>query len=107
MSLKPRMPVARDIRVHSGDSITPSRDAVLGAELASSTSSPELVTVTGFGKNDVLFRSDKANCIQVRDGSGMILALLIRLKPGIWGFSKRGDKDWNEVLAIYGNPDKE
>lgn len=107
-----RMPQARDIRVAGMGSlpsmpgVDPTKDAIAGAEISASRSSPELVTVMGFGKNDVLFRSDKANSIQVRDGAGAIVCMLIRIKPGIWGFSKRGDRDWTEVLGIYGNDDK-
>ena len=66
---------------------------------------PNLVTVMGFGKNDVLFKSDEVGTVQWRDSSGEIVALLVRLKPDIWGFSKRGDDDWQETLEIYGNPD--
>lgn len=107
-----RMPKARDIRVAGGGSLPiipgtdPTKDAVAGAEISASRSSPELVTVMGFGKDDVLFRSEKVNSIQVRDGTGAIVCMLIRVKPGIWGFSKRGDPDWTEVLGIYGNDDK-
>lgn len=107
-----RMPQARDIRVAGRGSmpsmpgVDPTKDAIDGADISASRSSPELVTIMGFGKNDVLFRSDKANTIQVRDGNGAIVCMLIRVKPGIWGFSKRGDPDWIENLGIYGNNDK-
>lgn len=77
-----------------------------GAEIASSKSAPCTVTIMGFDRNDVLFRSDKANVIQVRNRAGEISAMLVRLNGEIWGFSKRGDEDWNEVLAIYGNKDE-
>lgn len=77
-----------------------------GAEIASSKSAPCMVTVAGFDRNDVLFRSDKANVIQVRNKSGEISALLVRLTGEVWGFSRRGDDDWNEVLAIYGIKDE-
>lgn len=107
-----RMPQARDIRV-SGRGYMPSlpgvdttKDAIAGADISASRSYPELVTVMGFGKNDVLFRSSEVNVVQVRDGAGVISAMLIRLKPGIWAFSRRGDPDWTEVLGIYGNGDK-
>lgn len=103
------MPRLRDIRVprndHQFDAIS-NDDAINGVDIDKSRSSPELVTVMGFGKGDVLFRSDRANVIQVRDGSGSIACMLIRIKPGIWGFSKRGDDDWTEVLGIYGNDDQ-
>lgn len=79
--------------------------AMEGAKIASSKSAPCTVTVMGFDNKDILFRSDKVNVIQVRNGDGEISALLVRLKGEIWGFSKRGDDDWNEVLALYGNKD--
>ena len=63
------------------------------------------VAVMGFDKNDVLFRSNDAGTVQWRDSSGEIVALLVRLRPDIWGFSKKGDDDWEEVLRIHGNPD--
>lgn len=78
-----------------------------GAEIASSKSAPCTVTIMGFDNKDILFRSDKANVIQVRNSAGEISMLLIRLKGDIWGFSRRGDDDWNEVLALYGNKDSE
>ena len=59
----------------------------------------------GFNKDDVLFRSDKVGTVQWRDSDGAIVALLVRMKPDVWGFSRRGDYDWEEVLSIYGNPD--
>lgn len=73
--------------------------------LGSQKSAPALVTVMGFDKSDVLFRSSQVGTVQWRDSSGKIVALLVRLKPDIWGFSKAGDDDWDEVLKIYGNPD--
>ena len=77
-----------------------------GAEVASSRSVPGTVTVMGFDRNDVMFRSSDANVVQVRGSNGEISAMLIRIKGDIWGFSRRGDDDWNEMLAIYGSSDK-
>ena len=73
--------------------------------LGSQRSTPALVTVMGFDKSDVLFRSNQVGTVQWRDSSGKIVALLVRLKPDIWGFSRAGDDDWDEVLKIYGTPD--
>jgi hypothetical protein len=94
------MPVSRDISVKA-----PSFKEDDGIPIANSRSSPSLVTVMGFDKKDVLFRSDNVGVVQWRDSGGVIVALLVRLKPDVWGFSKRGDEDWQEVLGIYGNPD--
>lgn len=77
-----------------------------GAAVATSKSTPGTVTVMGFDKGDVLLRTDKANTIQVRDSAGLIMALLVRLKGDVWGFSRRGDPDWEQNLAIYGNSDQ-
>jgi hypothetical protein len=98
------MPTARDVTVPTKPLHD---DRAAGAELVASVSKPELVTVMGFGKDDVLFRTTEANVIQVRDSNGAIAAMLVRLKPGIWGFSRRGDPDWQEVLGIYGSKDQE
>lgn len=95
-----KMPVSRDISVRRKPEPVDSDEKAFG-----STSSPCLVTVMGFDKNDVLFRSDEVGTVQWRDSKGEIVALLVRLKPDVWGFSKRGDDDWQEVLGIYGNPD--
>lgn len=66
---------------------------------------PNTVTVTGFDREDVLFRGNNVGCVQWRDVNGEILGLLIQIKPNIWGFSRRGDPDWPQVLEQYGNPD--
>ncbi|MBQ3342562.1 MAG: hypothetical protein IJG84_11750 [Kiritimatiellae bacterium] len=101
MSMHPvKMPISRDISVKrpavSGDD---------GPSVLESKAAPSLVTVIGFDKSDVLFRSDKVGTVQWRDSKGEIVALLVRMKPDVWGFSRRGDNDWQEVLGIYGNPD--
>lgn len=80
-------------------------------ETASGRGSPDpasfrnRVAAFGFDKNDVLFSSSGVGCVQWRDENGEILALLVSLKPNVWGFSKRGDDDWQQVLGQYGNPD--
>ena len=65
-----------------------------------------VVTVMGFDKNDVLFRSSDVGTVQWRGKTGEIVAILVRLRPDVWGFSRKGDEDWEEVLKIHGNPDK-
>ena len=100
----PNMPKGRDINM-----LRPSAsffDEAFASNVESSVAKPELVTLMGFGKDDVLFRSSEVNVIQVRDGDGAISAMLVRLKPGVWGFSRRGDPDWRENLRIYGSEDK-
>lgn len=95
-----KMPESRDVSVQrhvSNGAATPTVDK--------SKSSPGLVTVMGFDKSDVLFRSDSVGTVQWRDSSGEIVALLVRLRPDVWGFCKRGDEDWEANVAIYGNPD--
>ena len=97
----PKMPIARDVRV---DKTEPKGTETAKAEKADNK--VNLVTVMGFGKDDVIFKSDDVGCVQWRDSNGEIVALLARLKPDIWGFSRRGDADWSDVLSQYGNPDK-
>ncbi len=104
--MKRKMPIAGDVRIHRDP---PAENQVkkepTTAEVVESVSMPSLVTVMGFDKHDVLFRSDEVGCVQWRDSNGKIVALLARIKPHIWGFSKHCDADWNEVIAQYGNPD--
>ena len=99
----PKMPIARDVRV---DKAEPKETEAAEAEAAKVDDKANLVTVMGFGKDDVIFKSDDVGCVQWRDSNGEIVALLARLKPDIWGFSRRGDADWSGVLSQYGNPDK-
>lgn len=101
MSVKaPKLPPGRDVSVKP-----PAVRQDEGPSVPDSRSHPSLVTVMGFDRKDVLFRSDEVGAVQWRDSNGLIVALLVRLKPDIWGFSRRGDDDWEEVLGIYGNPD--
>jgi len=95
-----KMPILRDVRVPQKDPAP--KDEISAGE---STAEANLVTVMGFDKKDVLFRSDQVGCVQWRDSSGEIVALLIRIKPDIWGFSRRGEEDWPQVLERYGSPD--
>ena len=97
--MKGPMPVARDVRV------APKPPAVEEPSASESKAAPCMVTVMGFDNKDVLFRSDDVGAVQWRDSGGKIVALLARIKPDIWGFSKRGDNDWEEVLKIFGNPE--
>jgi hypothetical protein len=95
------LPKYRDVSVHKPDVPADTSQS----EAGSSRSDANLVTVMGFDKNDVLFRSDKVGTVQWRDSDGKIVGLLVRLRPDIWGFSHRGDDDWEANLKIYGNPD--
>ena len=99
-----KFPESRDIRVKRTDSAPPDEKAGING-LKTGSGSPGLVTVTGFGKDDVILRTNKANVIQVRGSDGNIAAMLIRIKPNIWGFSKAGDEDWGEILSLYGVSD--
>ena len=59
------------------------------------------VAVTGFGPSDVVFSSESAGSVIVFGPDGSPAAILASLGPGVWGFSKRGDDDWPEVVGIY------
>lgn len=96
------MPISRDVSVRR-DIPSPSE----GIAVSQSRSKPSLVTVMGFDKSDVLFRSDSVGTVQWRDSRGEIVAILVRMRPDVWGFSRRGDDDWEDNLAIYGNQDAE
>lgn len=75
-----------------------------GKDNSDKPSNANEVTVSGFDSKDVLFSSSRVGSVQWRDSKGDIVAMLVRLKPDVWGFSKRGDDDWAEVLKLYGNP---
>lgn len=94
------MPISRDISVKGPADKTEEKPSIIDSKAA-----PSLVTVMGFDKKDVLFRSDEVGTVQWRDSKGEIVAMLIRLRPDIWGFSRRGDEDWPQVLEMYGNLD--
>jgi len=59
------------------------------------------VMVLGLGPSDVLLDSPDASAVIVRGRDGEPSAILARLRKDIWGFSKRGDDDWDEVVSIY------
>lgn len=104
MSRQLKLPVARDVRVHKQED-PPRSDAEGSVSAVSSISSPNMVTVLGFDRKDVLFRSQDVGSVQWRGPGGELAAMLVRLKPGVWGFAKSGDDDWDEVVGLYGNPD--
>ena len=90
-----KMPVSRDVRVNSED--------LSKHDASSAVFHPAgLVTVMGLHNKDVLFESNDVGCVQWRDLDGDVIALLVSLKPGIWGISRRGEADWDEVLDKYG-----
>lgn len=93
------MPAQRDVRVQ------PKSNTDDHSQVSESVAKPCLVTVLGFDRNDVLFKSDKVGAVQWRDSDGLIVAMLVKMKPDVWGFSRRGDYDWEENLKIYGNSD--
>lgn len=94
-------PTYRSVAVHN-EGGTPPKISPQSELLADSVEEPGTVTVMGFDKNEVLLQSSKANVVQVRGSDGRISAMLVRLRPNIWGFCKSGDPDWNQMLALYG-----
>lgn len=95
-----KMPISRDISVPQRDE-KPTEDSV---RLAKGTpSDANVVKVMGFGKDDLLFRSDSVGTVEWHDSDGRPVALLVRIKPDMWGFSRRGEPDWLQVLGKYGN----
>lgn len=104
------MPVERDVRVRKDGTGVPASvpNAVpdKGADVHEAAPDPSnLVTVMGFDRKDVLFRSNGVGAIQWRDSNGEVVAMLIRMKPDQWGFSCRGDEDWPQMFEMYGSPE--
>lgn len=103
------LPISRDVRVAKEAKGAEKDSASSPASSEPDKNAPEslsgLVTVMGFDSKDVLFRSDKVGTVQWRDSKGEVVALLVRIKPDIWGFSRRGEEDWSQVLERYGNQD--
>lgn len=104
------MPIGRDVRVHKDGSIVSEsvHNAVHNkvADVHEDAPDPSnLVTVMGFDREDVLFRSNDVGTIQWRDSKGVVVAMLIRIKPDVWGFSCRGDDDWDQMFEKYGSPE--
>lgn len=66
-----------------------------------------LMVVTGFGgKDDVLFKSPDARCLQWYDSDGELMAMLIRVNGKLWGLCMRGDDDWAEMVKLYATSEK-
>lgn len=104
------MPVERDVRVRKDGTgmseSVPNAAPDKGADIHEATPDPSnLVTVMGFDRKDVLFRSNGVGSIQWRDSNGEVVAMLIRIRPDVWGFSCRGDDDWPQMFEKYGSPE--
>ena len=104
------MPVGRDVRVRKdGTGVSapvPNSVPAKGAEIHESDPDPSnLVTVMGFDRKDVLFRSKCVGAVQWRNSNGEVVAILIRMKPDVWGFSCIGDDDWPLMFEKYGSPE--
>lgn len=104
------MPIGRDVRVRKdGTGVSASVPNAMPDKVAdvheAAQGPSNLVTVMGFDRKDVLFKSDSVGAVQWRDSNGDIVAILIRLKPDIWGFSMRGDDDFEQILEKYGSED--
>lgn len=104
------MPIGRDVRVHrdgavESASVTNAVPDKVADILEDAPDPSNLVTVMGFDREDVLFRSNDVGAIQWRDSNGVVVAMLIRLKPDVWGFSCRGDDDWDQMFEKYGSPE--
>ena len=56
------------------------------------------VSVYGEGVNGPLLKSTDARLIQIRNRTGELLSVFVRLTGDIWGFVTRGDPDWEETI---------
>lgn len=101
MNGRRKMPVSRDVRVRRDEARTGEETS---AKRPEERGMANVVTVTGFDRKDVLFQSDSVGTVQWRDQEGEVAAMLVSLRPGIWGFTRRGEEDWEENLRIYGSP---
>lgn len=94
------MPIVRDVTVKK-----PKEEAKVGEEKPNPLAG--LMTVTGFDKNDVLFRSNTAKVLQWRDGDGDLIAMLIRINKRFWGLCMNGDDDWQQMVELYAHDDSD
>lgn len=104
------MPIGRDVRVRKdGTGVSASVPNALPDKVAdvheAAPDPSNLVTVMGFDRKDVLFRSNCVGAIQWRNSDGEVVAMLIKMKPDAWGFSCRGDDDWPQMFEKYGSED--
>ena len=57
-----------------------------------------MVSVYGSGVKGPLLQSNDVRLIQIRDGEGKVQAMFFRLTDMLWGFTSRGDEDFEEHL---------
>lgn len=55
-----------------------------------------MVSVYGSGIKAPLLQSNDARLIQIRDENGDLIAMMFKLTDAIWGFTTKGDSDWEE-----------
>lgn len=55
-----------------------------------------LVSVYGSGISKPLLMSNDVKLIQIRDGNGELSAMFFRLSDALWGFTAKGEPDWEE-----------
>lgn len=97
-----KMPVIRSVK-----DTAPSCEEEVNVDATKPLTMSNSITIFGYGGNDVLYHSNQARIALWRDSAGSPIAMLVRLKPSIWGFSKRGDPDWEENIKAYiGNPEE-
>jgi hypothetical protein len=104
------MPIRRDVRVRKvgvdASAPVPNTVSDKGADIHETAPDlSNLVTVMGFDNKDVLFRSNSVGAIQWRNSNGEVVAMLVKMKPDVWGFSCSGDDDWPQMFEMYGRPE--
>lgn len=55
-----------------------------------------LVSVYGEGLGAPQLMSNDVRLIQIRDGEGELVAMFFRLTDVLWGFSTKGEPDWED-----------
>lgn len=94
-----KMPIVRDVVVKSNAEDKPMTEAEEDNPLSN------LMTITGFDKDDVIFRTRSAKVLQWRDADGELMAMLIRINSKLWGLCMRGDDDWDQMVAQVAHDD--
>lgn len=57
-----------------------------------------MVSVYGSGVKGPLLQTDDARLIQFRDANGDLMAMMVQIGKGLWGFVTRDDPDWDDTV---------
>ncbi len=57
-----------------------------------------MVSVYGSGIKGPLLQTDDARLIQFRDDNGNLMAMMVKIGKGMWGFVTKDDPDWEDTV---------